>query len=204
MVKIATIMNVSYLGVGSNELHGSNDSFSGGESFPAWSEEQRLLSVRPEHNPEQGDIMLEILIGERLQIKKDPHPTTSKWIYLFPFLAHTYQVITKLLPRLDNSFESWPTLFSSHQAGTGKSSKWSRLASFDSSSLACTWHIGEKKKTFNCAMSFLVISIAMKRGRGCLTWRCFQPPFFQRYCLFWSWPEWNTDYDRSTALKESN
>ena len=137
-------------------------------------------------------IMLEILIGERLQIKKDPHPTTSKWIYLFPFLAHTYQVITKLLSRLDNSFESWPTLFSSHQAGTGKSSKWSRLASFDSSSLACTWDIGEKKKTFNCAMSFLVISIAMKRGRGCLTWRCFQPPFFQRYCLFWSWPECNT------------
>ena len=40
-------------------------------------------------------IMLEILIGERLQIKKDPHPTTSKLIYLFPFLAHTYQVITK-------------------------------------------------------------------------------------------------------------
>ena len=31
-------------------------------------------------------------------------------------------------------FESWPTLFSSHQAGRGKSSRWSHLASFDSSS----------------------------------------------------------------------
>ena len=53
IVKFATITNVLHLGVGSDELHGSKNSFSWGESFPARSEEQRLLSVRPEHNPEE-------------------------------------------------------------------------------------------------------------------------------------------------------
>ena len=43
-----------YLGVASNELHGGENGFSRGKSFPARAEEQRLLSVRPEHNPEKS------------------------------------------------------------------------------------------------------------------------------------------------------
>ena len=50
------------LGVASNKVHGSQDGFSWGESFPGRSQEQRLLSVGPEHNPditnEQNEMFL--------------------------------------------------------------------------------------------------------------------------------------------------
>ena len=89
-----------YLGVASNELHGGKNGFSRGESFPARAEEQRLLSVRPEHNPEKsksgnnpgrGDDgyckvkvrMWERHFGERFKIRETPIPSQRRNLFHF-------------------------------------------------------------------------------------------------------------------------
>ena len=41
----------NHLRVSSDDFHGGENGFPRGESFPSWSQEQRLLSVGPEHNP---------------------------------------------------------------------------------------------------------------------------------------------------------